>query len=449
MFREIITIVLFFIALKLNGQVTGSFRYADSLTYSLYAEKHWNDLIKEGNLSLREGYDYYYMRMRIGIAYYEKHNYLMSALQFRKALAFNENDQVALEYLFYSYYLSGRTPLSWALMSSFYPQNWERILKESKIKKNSITIESFFSDAGTDKILSDPDTWFSNPEAGSQIATKYFINTELYASHIVGKNVSYFHSFTNLIKDNYLHYYDGTKVTDLLSQRIIQNQYYGSLNFFSQNGWVFSPSIHLLTAGYPLITITTTGMNSSARTVNVRSNGFHTGMAVSKSMGFVAVGAEAGYSYLNYSYRIQGTASLMLYPFGNSDIYIGGKLSAVKELQNTSSVPGIVKGFTAGFSIARKVWFEFSGLSGDMNNYIDNNGLYVYNSADILNSKLSGRVIVPFQKAGLSVFAGGGVSSYSSEFITKDGIISYGTNKLNYNCNNFTGGISWNFLKNH
>jgi len=178
MFRKIITIVLFSIALKLNGQMTGSFRYADSLTYTLYTEKHWNDLIKEGNRSLRDGYDYYYMRMRIGIAYYEKHNYVMSAIQFRKALVFNENDQIALEYLFYSYYLSGRTPLAWTLMSSFYPQNRERILKESEIKKNIMAIESFYCNAETDKIISDPDSWFSNPEAGSQIATKYFINNE-------------------------------------------------------------------------------------------------------------------------------------------------------------------------------------------------------------------------------------------------------------------------------
>ena len=256
MFRKIITIVLFFIALKLNGQVTGSFRYADSLTYSLYAEKHWNDLIKEGNRSVRDGYDYYYMRMRIGIAYYEKHNYVMSAIHFREALEFNANDQIALEYLFYSYYLSGRTPLSWALMPSFNPQYRDRILKESKIKKNNMTIESYLSDSGTDNIISDPDSFFANPEAGSQTATKYFISNEICASHVVGGNVSYFHSFTNLIKDNYLHYYDGTKEADLLSQRIIQNQYYGSLNFYSQTGWVFSPSIHLLTTGYPIITFT-------------------------------------------------------------------------------------------------------------------------------------------------------------------------------------------------
>jgi tetratricopeptide (TPR) repeat protein len=444
MFRKIITIVLFSLALKLSGQVTGSFKYADSLTYNLYTEKCWNALIVEGNRYLRDGLDYYYMRMRIGIAYYEKHNYVKSANHFRKALEFNENDQIALEYLFYSYSLSGRTPLSWALLSSFYPQNWERIIKESKIKKNSMTIESFFSDAKTDEILSDPDSWFSNPGAGSQIATKYFINNELYATHVIGKNVGYFHSLTNLVKVNYLHYYDGTKEADLFPQTLKQNQYYGSLNIFSRNGWLFSPSLHLLTAGYPIITNSTTGMNSSVTTVDVRSNGFHTGVAVTKSMGYLAIGTEAGFSNLNYMKRLQGTASILVYPFGNSDIYFGGKIATVQELQN-NSITGIVKGFTAGFTIARKVWFELSGLSGDINNYTDKNGLYIYTSADILKSKLSGRIIIPFTKAGLSIYLGGGTSSYSSEFIPLDGTISNFTNTLNYNNINFSGGITWNF----
>jgi len=337
MFRKIFIIVLFSVALKLNGQVAVSFRYADSLTYSLYNEGRWDDLISIGNSSLKDGYDYYYMRMRIGIAYYEKHNYVMSAIQFRKALTFNENDQIALEYLFYSYYLSGHTLQSWAIISSFYPQDRERILMESKIKKNNLTIESFYSDSRTDKILSDPDLYFSEPEAGSQIVTKYFINNSLYASHIVGNNVSYFHTFTNLIKDNYLHYFDGLYTAHLFPQRIVQNQYYGSLNFFFSNGWIFSPSFHFLTIGYPLISISTGGMNPFAKTYNVRSNDFFAGMAIKKSLGFVEIGAESGYANLNSIELLQGTVSLIVYPAGNSSVYFGGKISAGKELKRTSS----------------------------------------------------------------------------------------------------------------
>jgi hypothetical protein len=54
-------------------------------------------------------------------------------------------------------------------------------------------------------------------------------------------------------------------------------------------------------------------------------------------------------------------------------------------------------------------------------------------------------VIIPFNKAGITIFAGGGIGSYKSEFIPADGLISGNANNLNYNSNNFKGGLSWNF----
>ncbi len=445
MFRKIFIVILLSIAPNVNGQITKNFRYVDSITYSLYTGKSWNELIREGNRAVSNGHDFYYMRMRIGIAYYEKRNYVMSALHFRKALGFNENDQVALEYLFYSYYLGGRTNQAFALSSSFYPQNLQRILKESGIKKNSITIESFFSDASSGEILSSPDSYFSDSDPGSQIVTRYFINNEVYASHLIGNNTGYLHSYTNLIKDNFLNYFDGSTTARMSPQRIIQNQYYGSFCFFSSSGWYISPSIHLFTMRYPIISISTTGINHSIRSFDVRSNGLNAGLSVEKSIGFISLGAEAGYFINSSIKKMQGTLSLMVYPLGNSEIYFGGKLATGKEMNSGSSDLSIIKGFTAGFSIGRRVWLEFSGLAGDMYNYVDNNGLYIYNSSDILKSKITGRIIIPFPKVGLTISAGGGVGSYSSELFTETNTISYGTNKLNYNSINYTGGISWNF----
>ena len=197
--------------------------------------------------------------------------------------------------------------------------------------------------------------------------------------------------------------------------------------------------------GYPVISTSTTGMNRTIRTYNIRSNGLNAGFAISKLMQYFEISAESGYFNSNSTKKIQGAFSIMTYPLGNSELYFGGKISAGKELNSTSSKINLVKGFTAGFSVGRRVWLEFAGLTGDLNNYVDNNGMYIYNSSDILKNKLTGRLIMPFNKAGITIFAGGGISSYSSELINEDGIISYGTNRLNYSSNNFTGGISWNF----
>lgn len=445
MFRKTPLILILLYGLKMSGQQPMNFRYADSLTYSQYTEGNWNGLIRTGREAIRSGHDYYYMRMRMGIAFFENKNYALAQHHFRKALGFSENDQIAQEYIFYSSLLSGRTFQAWAKTSSFFPQNRDRIVRESRIKRNNLTIESFVSDANTGMIIEDPGSWFANPEPGSQIATSLFLNNSVSMSHMAGRNISYYHVYTNMIKENYLHYYDGTYYTHLYPQRVIQNQYYGAISLFSSSGWIFSPSFHFLTTSYPIVYISNTGMNPRVETYKTTTNGFYAGMALTRSSGYLSAGIEGGYSDFNNIKKMQGTLNAVFYPAGNSRFYIGGKISVIKSPGSIRSETGYVEGAMAGFSIAGKVWFEFSGLIGDLDHYAENNGLYIYNSTDLLGRKTLARIIIPFSKAGLTLFAGAGISSYSSDFIPADGVISVSSNRINYNSNNYTGGISWNF----
>jgi tetratricopeptide (TPR) repeat protein len=445
MYRYLMLSILLMNFFKGVSQEPATFRYADSLTYTLYAGKNWSELIKKGKEAISNQHDYYYMRMRIGIAYYEMKNYGKSALHFRKALAFNEADPVALEYLFYSYFLSGRDLQAWSILQHIDRQDRARLLDESRLKKNSLTLESFYSNAATDYIFSNPGYYFSDPEAGSQVVTRFFVNNAIYASHIISGNISYSHSFTNLIKENYLHYYNGIQEADITEQRVVQNQYRGSFSFFSSSGWSVSPSFHFLTAGYPLIATGNFGNNPFLYQYDERTNGFTGGLAVTKSGAYSSIGGEASYANLNYSRQLQGTLSLMIYPLGNRKLYLGGKISAVTDTGAPDTDTRFISGFTAGLTIRDRVWIEFTGLSGYMKNFTDNNGLIVYNSSDVLTGKYNGNIIVPFYRSGLSLFAGGGFSNYTSEFIPSDGSGSFDSNKLDYQNFNLTGGISWNF----
>ena len=441
----IISAILVFLSLKAFAQEVMSFRYADSLTYILYDQKSWKELINKGKEAISSGHDYYYMRMRVGIAYYERHNYAQSAKFFNKALEFNADDQTALEYLFYSYYLSGRYFQAWTILTGMNSSDMERIIKESRIKKNAITLESWYLNAATEDITSYPDLNFTSNEGGSQAVTKSFVSNAVYLSHLTGKRSSYFHSFTNLIKHNYLHYYDGMLKTGLEDQRVVQNQYYGRFNFFTRSGWIFSPSFHLLTAGYPLVAFYNTGINYSPYTYDGRSNGFAGGFGITRTGGYLSFSGEAVWSKMNKIEQLQGTLSLTFYPAGNRNIYMGGNFSALYNPGADSPEIRPVSGFIAGFAISSKVWFEFSGTSGNMKNHTESNGLIIYNGFDYPAGKYSGKIIIPFYKSGITLFAGAGMGSYSSEFFPFDGYNNYDPNKLNYKNYSVTGGLSWNF----
>ena len=92
MHRLSIILLAGFFAINATAQ---SFMKIDSATYAQYLERDWPALIRNGRKALGQGVDYYYLRMRMGIAFYEQKNYRTASGHFRKALEFNNGDPVA------------------------------------------------------------------------------------------------------------------------------------------------------------------------------------------------------------------------------------------------------------------------------------------------------------------------------------------------------------------
>ena len=118
MYRLIIILSLILLFRAGNSQ---DFKSVDQGTYGLYMEQHWDELIRIWKEGLKQDIDYYYLRMRIGIAYYETKNYKASQAHFRKALEFNQGDPVASEYLYYAYLFAGQTEQASILAKDFSP----------------------------------------------------------------------------------------------------------------------------------------------------------------------------------------------------------------------------------------------------------------------------------------------------------------------------------------
>ena len=107
--RLIIFILMLFLSGSILAQDQMSFAELDKKTFDLYEKNSWKELRDLGKQGLENGTDYYYLRMRIGIAEYKLRRYTTACKHFRKALEFNTNDPAALEYLYYSLLFSGRT----------------------------------------------------------------------------------------------------------------------------------------------------------------------------------------------------------------------------------------------------------------------------------------------------------------------------------------------------
>ena len=105
----LITGIVAVTASEICAQDPLDFNTINTETYRLYMAGQWDSVIDMGKLSLRQETDFYYLRMRMGIAYYQQKNYRMAACHYKKALKLNQADPAALEQLYYSCLMSGKT----------------------------------------------------------------------------------------------------------------------------------------------------------------------------------------------------------------------------------------------------------------------------------------------------------------------------------------------------
>ncbi len=124
MYRLIITIGLIYLAVPGTiAQEPMDFSTINNETYRLYLAGEWDSVIVVGKTALKQEIDYYYLRMRMGIAFHEKKNFRRAASHFNKALNFNPGDPLALEYLYYAKLWGGsKTRPAWCAKRS--RANW-------------------------------------------------------------------------------------------------------------------------------------------------------------------------------------------------------------------------------------------------------------------------------------------------------------------------------------
>ncbi len=99
-------IMLLFAGLK-NADAQSSFKTIDSTSYALYQAQDWKELAHYGSAAIRDGYNYYYLNLRVGIAYFNLGDYSKAITYFDMAKTNNSNSEVANEYLFWCYFNLG------------------------------------------------------------------------------------------------------------------------------------------------------------------------------------------------------------------------------------------------------------------------------------------------------------------------------------------------------
>jgi len=428
------------------------FKTIDKVTYKLLLNNEWNSLIETGKMALKNKHDYFYLRMRLGIAYYETENYRKAAQHFEKALEFNASDATAMEYLYYSYVLSNRKEEARALSSKFTAS------LENKLHTGKI---NFF-----EKLYIETGPTFSNNIEKNKI-NRFFgshelfyreqdLNDDKYYAHLgfginLSKRISVYlgYSFLTISKLKQIHVPEillpGHNTNALYGNdyNLFQNEFYGNLKFIISKGFILTPAYHLLNVKYNTIYPVISFSPSTTYDIIENDTSFTDqviSLSLNKNISIFNIGITTSWSDLNNKYQYQLGGTFTWFPAGNLNFYTTSTLvSAWEEKKNR-----IVFDQLVGGRLSEKLWVEGTITFGEMINFNEKNAFVVHNSGDIIKFRTSVNFIVLLSdKTELSIRyvflqEQGYMFSDSVEGRTK-------ISDLNYQNNTIIGGLKWTF----
>ena len=375
-----ILILLFSIFITtVYGQQPMTYSYADSMTYARYFRKDYKKLQKTATEALKAGIDFYDLRMRLGISYYEEKRYEKALLHFKKALAMNPANTVVQEYIYYALLFTQRKEDAYDLAETFSPA-LQHQLEHKTIKKGiagsfekvSVTIGALVNNN-----ISKKQEEF-NIEKNLQGNTYI---TNVYVSNRITNRLSIFNSFSYsnvqslgtvqffLFPEEQKHYSNNNY------------QYNTGGNYVFKNNWTvgayfgyYREQAQALAFGRP------DPENFTLQTQDIvhEHHAFTGSLSVRKRIGNFGFGTSVATGNLATVTQWQLEGNVLWYPFGNTNFY---SVSIFTWLNNGRNDQAIYTQKIGGKAF-KNIWYELKGSYGNHQNYITDGGILAYNTVE-------------------------------------------------------------------
>lgn len=481
----LIILLIFILSQEGTAQETINFRQVDSTTYAAYLAGNWDEVIRTGKQALDEDIDYFYLRFRMGVAYYNKHNYRAASRHFYSAGEFNPENGATKEYRYYSYLLSGRHDEATFMTGT---------MNDRTLEATGISKPSFFS--------------LLNAEAGPEFSNNFEQNSlgqmprgqlqqwqDIYGNSMYGQvgvkmnlhpriNLYLGYSYLSINKKAELQYLwnEPVKVEfgwgfrkQSTSESKMEYQYYDynlkqngvylKSGIYPGNGWSLCPAIHYVNVNTKNISIQNNSRivqdtayyhaahdsvaylyyNRMAYSINARDlvlNNVVLSLSINKQISVFDLGLFGSWSNLNEGNQVQFGFRAAYYPLGNLNLY---GVSTIKGISSDDELWPVI-GQVIGFRATSFLWADAFGVFGNMRGTNESDAFVVYNIDDDINLKTGLKltfVIAPsvqlsaryqyMQKTGFRYVSG------------PQGRPGQSVQKLDYSNHSIIGGLQWTF----
>ena len=475
------------------GAVKYDFSTVDMLTYRFFQEKKWDSLIVTGRQALRQDIDYYYLRVRMGIAYFEIAEYFPAATHLEKARKFNSGDPFVADYLYRAYLFTNRNEEARLLRAGMPAElqdtaSSKHMFLEQVHFETGYTLSSDRSPSnlatlmGKDSIYGEQDlydnSFYSNlalkmrvsNRLGFSVAWNYlnFDKTKYMQYGNPGKQLD---SISNNVFRKVYYYSYPWKIHDTaFSYHVIQNEAYAGATVTLPWGIRIMPAFHWIHVSYNMVnpefrtdSVSDTAYYSridntwymfrhpvTGYAFNAKDTSFNNyvvALRISKDLGRFSIGLSGSWSDLNGKTQEQAGVSLTYYPLGSLDFY--GTTTATGFFQGNSK--RLLLSQVLGAKITSWMWGEANFYYGDYTNANIFNGYVVYNNSDVIDYRGGATLVFVVGKhIQLSlIYQYFRKESQQVYFIKTQDPVSHEiketqqTSNNRYNINTLIGGITW------
>lgn len=362
----------------------------DSITYHYYLESNWDSVIDISKEALYKGYDFYFLRMRLGLAYDYQRNFRLAEIQYKKALNMVPSDINAAYYLYFSAINGGRAAVANKKYESFAKEQQISILKGLELVQKSDTIShkyliGSYVEMGTSftDVEQHKDDIFlmDNSILSSEGDLRYqqnYFNLQLFGelSPYVSWKASYaLHQIAGVTQFQIKNYPISSAPLE-----IIQHDGYGELSFFSGDGWNFSVEGQFLSytktatdfwidsIGYsePIVeedSILVEEVFTEHQVYSYSNTDYVFNVSLSKKVNILDLTAFAAYGSIGQTqnpFQIGGEVSIL--PNGSYDLYLTNRLFWFHDDLDDRTIYKVI----AGGKIYKKFGFEAAATFGNI-----------------------------------------------------------------------------------
>jgi hypothetical protein len=441
MYKQIGIILVLILPINIAlAQTKLSYPEVDKTSYELFLKGNWQELINYSELARQQGIDFFYLKARTGIAYYNMGKYRFASNWFLKAWETDKSPEWLQEYLYYSLLYGGRAAEAYKFAGDFDTDMKEKLSYVNSGLTHSGLEVGYSFNPDFDKMTTElHDQLPVAEEYGEAFFMKNYHFESIDLNHRVAPAISINHNLTyiGINREQNVDWVTNYRFTSKTSQF----QYFLNPQIVLGRRWYVSPSMNLIWGDF---SYASGGYRGNSRIFTNTGKSFYdvvASLSASSHFGNFSPGAELNFANISEDNIQQYSLWLTIYPFSNLSFYFTPRVYFKNNEQNSFGYNTF--GLSGGLQLGQ-VHMYGQYLKGDMENFIEASGYIVSNFPGTSDQKISASLYFPLKKKYRFVVR------YLMQDITETYLVY--TNlarnremKYDYNKHTITAGISWSF----